>query len=53
MKQIEIETNPLFWDCECPENYIHPATRAACERCCAQREEQPEARVSELAELQL
>ena len=45
---IEIETTPLFWDCECAEGYIHPASQAVCEHCHAQREEQPDARVSEL-----
>jgi len=46
--EIEIETTPLFWDCECAEDYIHPASQAVCEHCHAQREEQPDARVSEL-----
>ena len=46
--EIEIETTPLFWDCECAEDYIHPASQAVCEHCHAQQEEQPDARVSEL-----
>jgi hypothetical protein len=48
---IEIETTPLFWDCECIEDYIHPKHETVCGRCHAQQEDSPDSRVSELAQL--
>ena len=39
---------PLFWDCKCEEDYIHPVSDATCWRCQMHREESPDARVSEV-----
>lgn len=41
-------TTPLFWDCECENNYIHPASDESCILCGAIREEQPDSRVDEV-----
>jgi hypothetical protein len=41
-------TTPLFWDCECEEDFIHPASENECLRCSSQREHQPDARVDEV-----
>jgi hypothetical protein len=43
-----IRTTPLFWDCECMEAYIHPASQETCLACGAGRDEQPDARVEEV-----
>jgi hypothetical protein len=44
----EIWLTPLFWDCECVEEYIHPASDAFCYRCTAKRGESPDSRVTEI-----
>ena len=41
-------TTPLFWDCECEENYIHALIEENCPACGAAREEAPDARVHEV-----
>jgi hypothetical protein len=41
-------TTPLFWDCECMEDYIHPASESRCLRCGAARDESPDSRVREV-----
>ena len=41
-------TTPLFWDCECEENYIHSFTEENCPACGATCEEAPDARVHEV-----
>jgi hypothetical protein len=41
-------TTPLFWDCECEEDFIHPASESGCPRCGSQRERAPDARVDEV-----
>lgn len=41
-------TTPLFWDCECESDYIHPASQDECLLCGARREDQPNARVDEV-----
>jgi hypothetical protein len=41
-------TTPLFWDCNCEEEYIHPATDEACPACNTRREDAPDARVEEI-----
>ena len=41
-------TTPLFWDCECEENYIRSLTEENCFACGATREEAPDARVNEV-----
>ena len=47
-KQGDIILTPLFWDCECEENYIHPASEAFCYVCGAVREESPDSRAIEV-----
>ena len=44
----EIIKTPLFWDCKCEEEYIHPAYESICYRCHFQREESPDSRVHEV-----
>ena len=41
-------TTPLFWDCECEEDFIYPASENGCLRCGSQRQHQPDARVDEV-----
>jgi len=41
-------TTPLFWDCDCEENYIHPASEAVCFACNTRRENACDARMSEI-----
>ncbi len=41
-------TTPLFWDCECEEDYIHTCLEEACPVCKATQEESPNARVDEV-----
>lgn len=41
-------TTPIFWDCECYEDYIHPASEAECFACMATRDESPDSRVDEI-----
>lgn len=47
-KEGEITTTPLFWDCECKENFIHPNTDFMCLECMCVQDEQPESRVEEV-----
>jgi len=44
----DIWLTPLFWDCECEDDYIHPASEPVCYRCHFKREESPDARVPEV-----
>jgi hypothetical protein len=44
----DIWLTPLFWDCECEDDYIHPASEPICYRCHFEREESPDARVPEV-----
>ncbi len=41
-------TTPLFWDCECMEDYIHPASETQCLRCGVKREDAPDSRLREV-----
>ena len=41
-------TTPLFWDCECEDDFIHSVSENDCLRCGSQREHQPDARVDEV-----
>ena len=38
----------LFWDCECERDYIHPKAQTPCLVCGAERDSQPDSRVSEV-----
>lgn len=41
-------TTPLYWDCECEEDYIHPKTESKCPVCGHFAEEQPDSRKVEV-----
>jgi hypothetical protein len=41
-------TTPLFWDCECEEDYIHTCLEEDCPVCKVTQEESPDARVDEV-----
>jgi hypothetical protein len=43
-----METVPLFWDCNCPHQYVHPRAIAICKRCGARSEDQPDSRFTEV-----
>ena len=43
-----IKTTEAYWDCECPENYIHPKSEDKCPKCGRTSDEQPDAIVSEV-----
>ena len=42
------ETTPEYWDCECEEEYIHPAGQPCCTKCGAVREDCPDSRLAEI-----
>jgi hypothetical protein len=44
----EIIKTPLFWDCKCEEDYIHPAYDEFCYRCHFRRDESPDSRAPEV-----
>jgi hypothetical protein len=44
----EVRLTPLFWDCECVDDYIHPASQEVCLACNTTRDEQPDSRVEEV-----
>lgn len=44
----KIETTSEYWDCNCPENYIHPASHTWCHMCEADKEDCPDSRVDEV-----
>jgi hypothetical protein len=46
--EIAFATTCLFWDCECVEDYIHPANENECPICDSKREDQPPSRVQEV-----
>ena len=41
-------TTPLFWDCECQEQYIHPVSHNQCWICGTHRDDAPESRLNEV-----
>lgn len=43
--------SPLFWNCNCTEGYVYPNSSAACKRCGAARDDQPNSFVEDLAGL--
>ena len=42
------ETTPLFWDCECPQKFIHPKSVDRCKKCLKTKEESPDSRLDEV-----
>lgn len=43
------QTTPLFWDCECEEDYITPYSEfGTCARCGAHDSRQPDSRIAEV-----
>jgi hypothetical protein len=47
----DIILTPLFWDCECEHNFIHPKSQPTCSICEAEVDEQPDSRVDEILSL--
>lgn len=46
-------TTEKYWDCECKEKYIHPATKNVCPICGCEKDDQPDSIISEVvAELE-
>ncbi len=43
-----MKTDPRFWDCECPENYIHPKSETSCLECNANSDDQPDSMIAEI-----
>jgi hypothetical protein len=41
-------TTPLFWDCECVNDFIHPRAQMMCEKCNKNRFDQPDSRYIEV-----
>jgi hypothetical protein len=41
-------TTPLFWDCECPKDFIKPKSKKICMKCRQIPEEAPDSRVKEV-----
>jgi hypothetical protein len=41
-------TTPLFWDCECEEDFIHPRHKIKCDKCGKERWDQPDSRYIEV-----
>ena len=41
----DIWLTPLFWDCECEDDYIHSASEELCYACNMARGESPDSRV--------
>jgi hypothetical protein len=48
-----VHTTPLFWDCECELDYIHPASEQACPVCRTNQSEQPDSIITEVLALDL
>jgi hypothetical protein len=44
----DVQTTPLFWDCECKENYIHNCNDAVCNNCGCKRDDSPDSRPNEI-----
>lgn len=47
---IQSGTTPLYWDCECEENYIHPKTETSCPICRTVASDQPDSLVDEVVD---
>ena len=41
-------TSHLYWDCDCPQNYIRPRSMNMCEDCGALKDDSPDSRLSEI-----
>jgi hypothetical protein len=46
--QDELISDPRFWDCECGKQFIHSRQHTVCNKCGANRDEQPDSRVDEI-----
>jgi hypothetical protein len=42
------QTTPLYWDCECDDNYIHARDVSHCTVCGSNSQEQPDSRINEV-----
>jgi len=43
-----IQTTPLYWDCECETNFIHPKNEKRCKKCKAHQNDQPDSRLNDV-----
>ncbi len=48
---MTFKTTLQYWDCDCEHDYIHPANIAVCSVCKYEREDGPDARVTEVQAL--
>ena len=48
VKLGDITLNYNYWDCECEDNYIHSNDEDTCNKCNAEKEEQPNSRQCEV-----
>jgi len=44
----DVATDPLYWDCECEDHYIHRKDHKECKRCGCIEEDMPDSRVAEV-----
>ena len=44
----DVQTTDEYWDCECEEEYIHPAEQPCCTKCGAIRGDCPDSRLAEI-----
>ena len=44
----DYHTTPLFWSCNCMEDYVHAVAELECLRCGVKRENAPDSRVSDV-----
>lgn len=44
------QTTPLFWDCDCKNNYIHSKQIRVCPICGAHEDERPDSIISEVVD---
>lgn len=47
-KPAGVHTTRLYWDCECPKDYINHSYITKCEICGAHKADQPDSRLEEL-----
>ena len=48
---MEIITTSMFWNCQCPDNFIHSKNQTRCERCGAEAKDRPDSRIDEVLQL--
>jgi len=48
MPESELVLTPMFWDCNCKDDYIKHQSQIWCGECNAHRDEEPESRLREV-----